>query len=512
MDVNIISPTEAIITSYTDKELKDLKKQMSYKNTSIAFLISKHNRNRRWKSTNLIAWQERLDELKNELNACILKNNGKNYYFRPGYISYIKDISINVTNSIAYPELKKLPWTKQPDFDPYPYQAQSVEELLKIKHGSISLPTGCGKSFILLMLAREMGLDAVIVTPSKSIFNELLVEFQEKLGKRYVGGYGDGKKDIKKKITIAIGDSLKRLKPNTEAWDFFQNKKAILVDESHTFAANTLENCCHGVLKDIPYRFFVSATQTRGDGSEKLLHSIIGKTVLDMSLSEAIAKGYLCPLKFHILTCPSHIAARNSDPLEVKRKHFLYNKDIAKMYSRIANVSWKTNQESTLILVEELRQIKMLVDLLEVPYAYVHSQSKKEAAEWGLEKVKLQDEVDKFNNGEARVLIGTRAISTGTNMYPTHNTCNWLGGSSEIYTKQGPMGRSTRRLEISKFKDFHKPKPFTRVFDIRVDIDVQVDCDGKENKKDKAVQSVLNSQLERRCKYYEESGEKVKHF
>ena len=95
MEINIESPTKAIITSYSVDEIKDLRKQMSYKNTSVAFLISKHNKNRRWKSTNPAAWQYRLEELKRELNACVLKNDGSNYYFRPGYVSYISNISLN---------------------------------------------------------------------------------------------------------------------------------------------------------------------------------------------------------------------------------------------------------------------------------------------------------------------------------------------------------------------------------------------------------------------------------
>jgi superfamily II DNA or RNA helicase len=212
-----------------------------------------------------------------------------------------------------------------------------------------------------------------------------------------------------------------------------------------------------------------------------------------MSISEAIQKGYLCPLKFTVIrtTSPSPLVVR--DAMDNKREHFLRNKNIAELIAKIANAKWRSLQESTLILVEELSQISMLIKLLEVPFGYVHAASKKEAAEVGLVAVKSAEQIEKFNTGEYRVLIGTKAIATGTNMFPTHNTCNWSGGNSEIVTKQGPMGRSTRKLENSKYKKFHKPKPYSMIYDFSI----------PNNK-------LLETQLRNRIKFYEESGELVK--
>src|SRR5690606_8770602 len=142
-------------------------------------------------------------------------------------------------------------------------------------------------------------------------------------------GYGDGKKDIKKLITIAIGKSLTMLKEGSEAQSFFKAKQLMLVDESHSFAAQELEKVCHGVLKQVPYRMFVSATQTRNDGTEKLLYSIIGKQVFEMSLKEAIDGQYLCPLKFFIVSTFSTSTRYITDSIACKREHFLYNTNVA---------------------------------------------------------------------------------------------------------------------------------------------------------------------------------------
>jgi len=490
MNVEILSPTLARVKFTNTTELDVVKKHLTYRNTSISFQIKKHKGNRWWKQRDPDGWDYRLSVLERDLYTCMLEQNGDDYYIKPGSIPWVKNsTNVYITNNIKYPTLKPIPWKKKPEFDPYPYQSDSVTKLIDVKHGNVSLPTGCGKSFILLMLARTMGLNTVIVTPSKSIFNELLKEFQLRLGKNMVGGYGDGKKDFSKKITIAIGKSLTMLKEGTEAYEAFISKEAMFVDESHTFAASQLKKVCHDVLKDVPYRMFVSATQTRGDGTEKLLNSIIGETVLEMGLKEAIDNGFLCPLHFNVIPTFSPSTRDKRDPIECKREHLLYNDQVADIAAKIANASATHKQESTLILVEELRQIEALCKRLTVPYAYVHSGSKADAAVWNLTTVKLQEQVDAFNEGKVKVLIGTKAIATGTNIYPTHNTINWVGGSSEIVTKQGTMGRSTRKLEISKFKDLHVPKPFARIFDFRIH-----------------GQPFLEKQLQKRLAYYKEAG------
>lgn len=494
MKVVITHPIKAYLQGFTTSQLDAIRKKLTYKNSKIIYQIGKV-RGLRWlKNKDPDGWQARIDELQAQVLSTLVYEDEDGMYIRPGTIPYVCP-NVEVENLVEYPEFKPLKWKKAPEFEPYCYQDEAETELIKVKHGNVSIPTGCGKSYILLRITKALGLKTVIVTPSKSIFNELLNEFQLRLGKSVVGGYGDGRKDIKKPITIAIGKSLTMLEEGSEAYDFFANKQVMKVDESHTFAAEQLEKVSHGVLRDVPYRFFVSATQTRNDGTEKLLQSIIGKTVVEFGIEEAILKGYLCPLKFKVISTFSPSNIKKKDPIECKRTHLLYNNEISKVAAKIANASWALKQESTLILVEELPQIAMLVKLLKVPFAYVHSSSKKEAGEHGLDSVKLQEQVDKFNNGEIKVLIGTRAIATGTNLFPTHNVINLMGGGSEIITKQGPMGRATRKLELSKYRDFHKPKQFSMIYDFSI-----------------SGQPILESQLRKRIGFYKETGEEVQFF
>lgn len=487
MHIQIVSPSKAHVTG-TVEEIDIVEKQLTYTNKSKQQELYKHTQKRWLKEKDYDGWLKTKEELEGQVKNCLLKRDGAGYWLRPGSIPYIKKLDFTLENVIEYPKFQPLKWLNEPEFEPYEYQAESTVKLLQTKHACVSLPTGCGKSYIIEMLIKYSGMDVVVITPGESIFNELLTNCITRFGKSMVGGYGDGKKDIGKKITIAISKSLTNLEEGTDAYDFFHKKQMMIVDESHTFAAETLEDVSHGVLSDVPYRFFLSATQTRGDGTEKLLNSIIGKCVLEMSIEDAIANGYLCPLNFTILETFTPSTKICNDSIENKREHFLRNKEVAKIISQIANAKWTNLQESTLILVEELGQIGMLAKLINVPFGYAHAGSKKEALEYGLEKVDTAEQVRRFNNGEIRVLVGTKCIATGTNIYPTHNTVNWVGGSSEIIVKQGAMGRSTRKLEMSKYKNFHKAKPFTNIYDFKI----------RNN-------ALLVKQLDTRIGFYEEA-------
>jgi superfamily II DNA or RNA helicase len=161
----------------------------------------------------------------------------------------------------------------------------------------------------------------------------------------------------------------------------------------------------------------------------------------------------------------------------MKREHFLRNVNIAKFTAKLANMSWEHKQEQTLVLIDEVSQIDVIAPFLTVPYVTATGTGDPSEA------------VKAFNEGKARVLIGTGCISTGTNIFPTHNTVNWQGGSSEIKTKQGAVGRSVRKLDGSKYESLHKPKEKSVIWDFSV----------------QGV-PVLEGHLEKRIGFYEDSG------
>lgn len=858
MRIRIVSPSKALIVNHTPDEMEYLRKQLTYTNTSAAHLVKRHYNNVYYKSKNPTGWQIQLDALKAEVTKTLVFEDNQGIYIRPGSIPHIQGLQIEVENTLTYPKAKKIPWNKPLPFTLYDYQEESWTKLLDVKHGGVSLATGSGKSAIILKLLRELGTDSVVMVPSKSIFNEVLEKMEYHLGKGLVGAYGDGKKRLGKKFTIAISDSLVNLKPGTQEYDFFKNKKAFIADECfpyrtyvhtdsgprtigeihkdfqsgkpvmvlsfnektksyeynrvsnswkrepkeklvsfsvsgmafkctpdhllltsngwekaaniqigdelvskrgsgtrssvcltlnddqeqvflgsylgdgsvseskngirlriihgikqeeylrwkasifnvgtfeelkengyskkpairfstkllsltkniklsspkkegikevlsrldargvaiwfmddgslnrgsayfhtqsfpletqeqfvkffktkfdidasikedkgadwsyyylrmdktntfklldliekymhgsmayktlngpfvgsyrwdnkyldfgytrvskitifepkktknynrnkylfdlydlevennhnflvgkysgivahncHTLPSETLEKVCHGVLSDVSYRFFLSATHTRGDGSTPLLQSITGPIVCSLSTAEAKDKGYIHNHDFAVVQLESSNPNFSSqDALEMKRVHFLGNRNIAAFIAKFANAQANINGLQTLILVEELSQIAMLKKLITVPMAYAHSESRKERLiELGLEKVKPAESVEAFNCNEVKVLIGTSCIATGTNIYPTHNCFNWVGGTSEVKTKQGAVGRTVRLWEANPYKEKCLKVPIKKIWDFDV-IDVQI----------------MRNHLKTRLEFYADSGSEIK--
>lgn len=499
MRLEIVSPTKALILNPSSEEMSLLEKQLSYTNTSAAHLVKRHYNNKFFKQKNPDGWAYHLEQLKKDVNKkLVFFDDDGAPFIRPGSIPYIEGIHLEVKNTLTYPAPKKIPWNKPLPFDLYDYQEESWEALLKeVVNGTpanVELCTGAGKSAILLKICRESGFRTAIIAPSKSIFKELCEKFEYHLGKGNVGYFGDGKKKIGKRFTICIADSLCNIKPGTPEWDFFNGLDMFCADESHTWGAETLDQICHGVLASVPCRMFLSGTQTRGDGAEKLLYSIIGKTVCRLSTKEAREKGYIHDHDFAIVELESsNPNYATADALDMKRVHFLGNKNIAAFIAKVANATALTTGAQTLVLVEELSQIAMLTKLLKVPFAYAHSESKADRlAELGLTKVKPEESVEAFNRNEVKVLIGTSCIATGTNIYPMSQTMNWVGGTSEIKTKQGSVGRTVRLWSANPYKEKCLKIPKKRIYDFDV-YDI----------------TIMSKHLEDRLEYYADSGSEI---
>ena len=480
----IINPTLAEL-ELVNEDFDNLVKFTQYKNTSLEFQLKKHLKNRWWKSKNPKTWEQYKKNLESKTNRSLLEIHGNKIYIKPGFIPYLKErYEVETVNKIQYPTPRPYPWYKPLKVTPYPYQKESLDKLIEAKHGCIELFTGAGKSVLLLMLTQKLGLKTLIVTPSVSIFEEMLERFEYHFGKSTIGALGGGKKRLGRNIIICVSDSVANLKEGTKEYDEISSFEMASFDESHTLPSLTLEKMCHGVLKNIPYRFFVSGTQTRGDGTEKLLKSIIGQNVFSMYTKEGIQGGFICNHEFKIVTVEStRPSFWSDDALEMKRVHFLRNDNIAKFIGKLANSVYGTKKEQTLVLVDEIEQIHNLIKYLEVPYACATGDKSFD---------KPSDAVEKFNKGEARVLIGTSCISTGTNIFPTHHTVNWQGGTSEIKVKQGAVGRSVRKLESSEYAHLHVPKLKATIWDFNV----------------RGIET-MKRQLKTRIGFYEDSGTRI---
>lgn len=431
--ITINTPSKAIIEG-TDEELKILSKKLTFKNKSIEFQYNQLKKNK-WMSAKYGEqyYQDKCNELHDKIKESALRFDGNQYWVLSGLVDKVLDYFPNsiVENNVQYPEFGLVPWIKEPEYDLRPYQKQAVEKMLSNPHSHIEHGTGCGKSAIIIHLCKQTGLPTIIVTPSASIARQIYEEMALLLGKQKVGLLGDGRREIGKFFLVSVAKSLSMIN-DPEEIEQIKKYQSLISDEAHCDCAGTFEIFFVNLLGHCPYRWFVSATQMRGDGKDLILDGIIGKRVHTYTIQKAMEEGYLAKLNFVVFDVESFAGYSKDNNIKANQEHIYKNKTIIQTIAEITNEAVLNQNKPVLILIDEYSQEKSLKPFLKCNYVFASGQADN------------TDLVKKFNNGEVDCIIGTSAISTGTNLLRNKITINWTGNSSEIKARQGQIGRSTR--------------------------------------------------------------------
>lgn len=488
MTIRIVSPTKARLEGYesranivrkaltyhdkkVDYEVKRLKKPFNFKK-----LVEEHGS------------KEAALEFIKDLNATrfqsLLFEDSEGLWTYSGLAQRVANqFNDAIVREVQFPEHKLLPWQNEPDKKPRDYQIEAHDALMAVGHGAVEMGTGLGKSFILQLLTRTIGLKTVIMAPSVSIARQLFDEIEHHFGKKKVGLYGDGKKDFKKQIVVGIGASLTRIEKDSPTWEELSKAQVFIADESHQTPAKTLADVCFGLLENAPYRFFFSGTQIRNDGLDLVLEGITGPIVYRMTVQEGVDKGWLAKPLFTMFEvdvgpCPRcdgtgvfkndechscNGSGQNSfwseDSNALTRAYLFYNPKVIKLAADIANKSVRLLNRPVLILVEEMEQFTRLLPYLEYEARFAHGGVTKDNAARLPEAYHDSDPkkfVAEFNEGTVKILVGTSCIATGTDIKAAKHIIYLRGGASAIEVRQS-VGRGTRLFGDKKdcyFTDF----------------------------------------------------------
>jgi superfamily II DNA or RNA helicase len=436
-------------------DLSAIKEFLTYEDTSVNFQIKKF-KNNKWLSYKLEpeVWKERLDELVALKTKCLLQEDDLGYYTHAGLASSLqKRFNLTLDNQVQYPYPGCIPWAVVPP-PLRPYQIEAKTKLLEAKHGAVSIGTGLGKTLCLTYICKELGLKAIIMAPFSNIAHQIYDDFCKYLGTKYVGLYGDGKHETKKLFTICVAQSLARLDENDVEFQELSKAQVLISDESHTVPANTFAKVCLELGKTIPYRFFFSGTQTRGDGGEMLLEGIIGDIVFNMDVREGVEQGYLSRPIFKMYQVPSQDPKVTDDINAMTRRHLYYNPEVNRIAGEITNVAVSKLNHSVLILIDEFEQFNTLLPYIRHEVGFAHggiTKDNKGKIPESYHKSDTKKLVQAFNERKLPVLIGTSCISTGTDIKAVKTLIYLKGGRSEIELRQG-MGRGTRLFQLGDYK------------------------------------------------------------
>ncbi len=447
LGVAILSSPTKLHLNFPSHVIDALRPKLTYRDQAAQFQYTRF-KNNRWarKQYGEKAYFAELDRLKKLIYVELLFNDKQGVYTHSGLKDFLKPWVGEAIIEVDYPEEGLLAYYSKPK-EMRSYQKTAVQALLEAKHGAIECCTGSGKTLIIQALIKHHGLQSVVVTPSKSIARQIFREFKNIFGAKKVGLYGDGKHDLGKLITVGIGASLTRIKEGSNEAKFFDRTQVVLFDESHILAADTVKSVCIGPLRNAPYRFFVSATQMRNDGKDLLLNSLIGPTVFEYPLKQAVDEGYLSKPNFHMYTVPSCSDFFSNDTLEMIRAH-VYNNDILhKQAAELANKFVRLCNHQVLIMIENINQFALLIPYLKYETKFAHgglTAQTKELVDKKYHKADTQEIVDGFNFKEFPILVGTGCVGVGTDFQGVETIIYLQGGKSEIKVSQA-VGRGTRK-------------------------------------------------------------------
>lgn len=446
MKITVTTPTIARI-DLEDTSPKILSLDLTYRDKRAEYAYNKLKNNKyarfNWGADK---YEANLADLKAQITNTLLMQDDQGYYTYTGLIDrLVKKYRATVTNSLSYPESDLIPWDHEPKYPLRPYQKEAVDKLLEHKHAAIEMATGAGKSLCLVQLAKELGLPTIIVAPTTNIANQLLKDFLYYFGKRYVGQYYGGKKQIGKLFTVAIGASLIRVEKGSEDYEFFSNINVLCVDESHLIASDTLSYMCLDLFQNTSRRFFVSATQMRTDGLDLLLEGITGPVVYEKALRELVKEGYLAEPKFKMVQVQSPISYVPKDPMKVTQKHLYYNSNVNRICGDLVNKCVE-NGRQTLILVDEIEQFVHLLPHFRYHAKFAYGTLTKDNIDKVPKEYHKADPtklIEEFNEFKFPILVGTSAVSVGSDFKAVGAIHYLMGGTSEIQVSQA-VGRGTR--------------------------------------------------------------------
>jgi superfamily II DNA or RNA helicase len=445
MPLLIDQPTRVRIAGHDDK-LALLKRYLTYTDKSIGYQIQKL-KHAQWFDAERHG--EQLEELQALYKPCLLKQDETGYHtlsgLAPEVALFLQD---TVENSITYPSVgRTIPWEKVPP-PLRPYQRETVDLFIKHRHAAAELATGLGKSYILMYLAKELALKTVVMAPTTSIADQLYDDFITFLGKKRVGRYYGGKKETGKLVTVAIHASLARIDPGSSDWDALSATQVFIADESHLCPATTLYAVCTGLCGTAPYRFFLSGTQLRGDGADLLLRGVTGPVLKRMSVADGVTEGWLAKPIFRVLQVTSDDTYEGSDPMKATQKHLLYNPLVNAKAGALANAAVAKLNHQVLVLVDEVKQFRYLSPHFKAQAKFAHGPLNKENEKDVPEEHRDVDNkqlVKDFNDRKFPILVGTSAVSLGTDIRSVQTLIYLMGGKSEVQLRQA-VGRGTRKV------------------------------------------------------------------
>lgn len=168
------------------------------------------------------------------------------------------------------------------------FQSEAVEAMAARDFGTLSMPTGAGKTVAALALITKRRQPTLIVVHT----TELQAQWVDRIGQflgipaHEVGIIGNGKKRIGDKVTVALVQSLYKC-----AGEIAPHIGHLVVDECHRAPSRTFTEAVTAF--DSRFMLGLSATPWRRDGLSRLIHWYLGDVAHEVDKAALVDAGYV---------------------------------------------------------------------------------------------------------------------------------------------------------------------------------------------------------------------------
>ena len=176
-----------------------------------------------------------------------------------------------------------------------PYQIRAAEKLLSKDFGTVSFPTGSGKTVLALYLVSERKQPAIVVVHTRELafqWTERIVEFLN-IPVEEIGLVGGGKNQVGERFTVATVQTLYKCAEQV-------SKKIgyLIVDECHRAPSRTFTEAVTAF--DCKYMLGLSATPWRRDKLSKLIFWHLGDLHYKLERAELMESGDVLPAEVFV--------------------------------------------------------------------------------------------------------------------------------------------------------------------------------------------------------------------
>jgi superfamily II DNA or RNA helicase len=173
-----------------------------------------------------------------------------------------------------------------------PFQQAAVDIMLSKEFGTLSAPTGSGKTIMALSMVAARRQPTLVIVHTKDLALQWIERIHSFLGiaKEQIGLIGAGKKNIGSQVTVAMVQSLYKCAQEVAA-----HIGHLIVDECHRAPSRTFTEAVTAF--DARFMLGLSATPWRRDRLSQLIFWHLGDLHHEINKSSLVAEGHILDME-----------------------------------------------------------------------------------------------------------------------------------------------------------------------------------------------------------------------